>query len=99
MKKDNNKFFLGVVLGAAVGVLAGILTAPKSGKETRQDLKEQGKKAFNETKKTGQKLYQDTKTSGQKLIDKFFNKKAETEEKDLGVVEEVTETIEDQINE
>ena len=99
MKKDNNKFFLGVVLGAAVGVLAGILTAPKSGKETRQDLKEQGKKAFNETKKTGQKLYQDTKTSGQKLIDKFFNKKGETEDKDLGVVEEVSETIEDQINE
>lgn len=93
MKKDNNKFFLGVVLGAAVGVIAGILTAPKSGKETRQDLKEQGKKALDETKKTSVKLYQGTKTGGQKLFDKIFNKKEEA----LGVVEEVSETVEDHL--
>ena len=95
MKKDNNKFFLGVVLGAAVGVIAGILTAPKSGKETRQDLKEQGKKALDETKKTSVKLYQGTKTGGQKLFDKIFNKKEEA----LGVVEEVSETVEDHLAE
>lgn len=33
------KFGLGVILGAAAGVVAGLLTAPKSGKETRQDIK------------------------------------------------------------
>ena len=33
------KFGLGLLLGAAVGAVAGILTAPKSGKETREDIK------------------------------------------------------------
>lgn len=99
MKKDNNKFFLGVVLGAAVGVIAGILTAPKSGKETRQDLKEHGKKALDETKKTSVKLYQGTKTGGQKFFDKIFNKKEEAKEEALGVVEEVSETVEDHLAE
>ncbi len=33
------KFGLGIILGAIVGVVAGFLTAPKSGKETREDIK------------------------------------------------------------
>lgn len=33
------KFALGAVFGALVGVVAGVLTAPKSGRETRADLK------------------------------------------------------------
>ena len=39
------KFGLGILLGAAVGVVAGLLTAPKSGKETRQDIKDKAKAA------------------------------------------------------
>lgn len=37
MKK--NKFIIGAAIGAVAGVAAGVLTAPKSGKETREDLK------------------------------------------------------------
>lgn len=37
------KFGLGIIIGGLIGVIAGILTAPKSGKETRADLK---KKAY-----------------------------------------------------
>ena len=33
------KFALGALIGVAVGAVAGILTAPKSGKETRADIK------------------------------------------------------------
>lgn len=33
------KVLLGAAIAAAVGVAAGMLTAPKSGKETRADLK------------------------------------------------------------
>ncbi len=33
------KFALGALVGMAAGVVAGILTAPKSGKETRADIK------------------------------------------------------------
>ena len=33
------KFGLGIIIGAVAGVVTGLLTAPKSGKETRQDIK------------------------------------------------------------
>lgn len=39
MSKDNKgKFFLFTMIAAIFGYLAGILTAPKSGKETRGDI-------------------------------------------------------------
>ena len=34
------KFGLGILIGAIAGVVTGLLTAPKSGKETRQDIKD-----------------------------------------------------------
>jgi gas vesicle protein len=42
-KKENTgkKIALGAVVAAAVGYLSGILTAPKSGKETRKQLVEE----------------------------------------------------------
>lgn len=40
MSKSNGKNVVGaIILGAAAGYVAGILTAPKSGKDTRQDIK------------------------------------------------------------
>lgn len=39
MSKNNRNFAIGAVIAAGVGYIAGILTAPKSGKETRQDIK------------------------------------------------------------
>ncbi|MCA9301511.1 YtxH domain-containing protein [Candidatus Nomurabacteria bacterium] len=33
------RFGLGIIIGAIAGVVAGLLTAPKSGKETRDDIK------------------------------------------------------------
>jgi len=36
---SKSKVALGVIIGAAAGVVAGFLTAPKSGKETRADIK------------------------------------------------------------
>ncbi len=42
---SKSKFALGALIGAAAGVVAGVLTAPKSGKETRADLKAKAEKA------------------------------------------------------
>lgn len=36
---SKGKFALGAIFGAIVGAAAGILAAPKSGKETRADIK------------------------------------------------------------
>ncbi|HLB66142.1 MAG TPA: YtxH domain-containing protein [Candidatus Saccharimonadales bacterium] len=39
MKDRSKKFALGTIFAAIGGYVAGVLTAPKSGKETRQDIK------------------------------------------------------------
>ncbi len=41
----SKKFLLGATIGAIAGFVTGILTAPKSGKETRQDIKDASVKA------------------------------------------------------
>ncbi len=43
------KLAIGALLGAAAGFLTGILVAPKSGKETRQDIKTSANKAKDAT--------------------------------------------------
>lgn len=40
MKDSTKKLALGAVIAGAVGYVAGVLTAPKSGKETRADIKD-----------------------------------------------------------
>ena len=37
---SKSKIALGALFGAAAGFITGVLTAPKSGKETREDIKE-----------------------------------------------------------
>ncbi len=49
------KFGLGIILGALVGVVTGLLTAPKSGKETRDDIK----KKAGEVKGTAERKLKD----------------------------------------
>lgn len=39
---NSGKILLGVLIGAAAGVLAGILIAPEKGSETREKLAEMG---------------------------------------------------------
>jgi len=47
---------IGAGLGAAVGVTAGILLAPKSGKETREDIARNAKKATEAVSENTKKL-------------------------------------------
>lgn len=49
------------LLGALVGATAGILLAPKSGKETREDIKKGGKKAYRKARKAGAKTVSEAK--------------------------------------
>lgn len=44
MSNGKGKFTLGAIVGIAAGVVTGILTAPKSGKETRGDIKQKAGK-------------------------------------------------------
>lgn len=49
--KKGQKFAIGAIVAAAAGYIAGILTAPKSGKETRQDIKDTAIKTKQEAEK------------------------------------------------
>ena len=57
-KKQNGTgtFFLGAAVGAVAGAAAGILTAPKSGKQTRADIARGTKKAARKVKSESKKL-------------------------------------------
>lgn len=67
MAKDTGKkIAIGAVFAAAAGYVTGLLTAPKSGKETRQDLKEAASKFAREAEKKLKSLH----TELSDLIDK-----------------------------
>jgi len=57
MSKTTKRWALGAVFAAAAGYVAGILTAPKSGKETRQDIKEAAEHGMAEAEKQLKKLH------------------------------------------
>lgn len=52
----NHYFFKGLLFGGALGGIAALLLAPKSGKELRADIQETGKKAV----ETGKKAFHET---------------------------------------
>jgi gas vesicle protein len=62
--KTQSHFFRGICIGSALGALAGILFAPKSGKDLRYDIREKGSEVFGE----GMDFYSDTRKRAQKVL-------------------------------
>jgi gas vesicle protein len=62
-KRTNNKtrtvriFALGAGLMAVAGYIAGLLTAPKSGRETREDLRSKAESAYSAAERELKKLH------------------------------------------
>lgn len=54
---NNKKWALGAIFAGVGGYVAGILTAPKSGKETCQDIKDEATKLKAEAEKSLKKLH------------------------------------------
>ena len=58
MSKDSNKkWAIGALIAATAGFIAGILTAPKSGKETREDIRDTANRVVSEAEKQLKKLH------------------------------------------
>ncbi len=57
--KHNNasKYAIGAALTALAGYVAGLLTAPKSGRETRKDVKDQAERTYATAEKELKKLH------------------------------------------
>ncbi len=77
MGKSAQKFAIGTVIAAAAGYVAGVLTAPKSGKETRQDIKDTASRSVTEAEKELKKLHtelnallEESKQKGSQLSEK-----------------------------
>ena len=64
---SKGKLALGALVGAAAGFVTGILTAPKSGKETRADLKQKAE----EVKSKAEKTVNDTRKTVEKTVDDY----------------------------
>jgi gas vesicle protein len=56
-KNTTKKWAIGTIFAAIAGFTAGILTAPKSGKETRKDIREVTLKSLAETEKQLKNLH------------------------------------------
>lgn len=62
MDKRTKRFAIGTVIAAAAGYVAGILTAPKSGKETRQDIKDTAVRTYSAAEKRLKALHTELST-------------------------------------
>lgn len=56
-KNNGGKWAVGALFGIIAGYIAGILTAPKSGKETREDIKNTANRVISEAEKKLKKIH------------------------------------------
>lgn len=92
MSKDSaKKFAIGTVVAAAAGYVAGVLTAPKSGKETRQDIKDTAEKSVAEAEKQLRKLH----TELNNLIDEAKSKAGDLSDKTRKELDNLLEKAKD----
>lgn len=85
MSNTTRKVAAGAVVAGVVGYVAGILTAPKSGKETRKDIKDTAVKGWAEAEKQLKNLYTELakKVDELKVIANDLSGKAKDEANDL----------------
>lgn len=74
MQNNTESFFKGLLLGTVAGAVAGILLAPKSGEETREDikklavdLKDKAEDTYEKARKEVEKKIAQIKRAGEKL--------------------------------
>jgi gas vesicle protein len=99
------KVAIGGAIAGLLGFLAGILTAPKSGKETRQDIKDSANKGIAEAEKNLKKLHTeldkaikeakarsgDLSVRAQKELDELLAKAKDSKEKAREILSAVHE--------
>lgn len=100
-RRDNyKKLAIGSAVAAAAGYLAGLLTAPKSGKETRADIRTAAEKSRIEAEKDLKRLHteldkviKEAKVGGDKLGVKAQQELGEVVDKAKDTKEKVREVL------
>jgi len=90
-EKSVGYLFVGLLIGGALGALAGILFAPKSGKELRKDIKKKG----NEILEDGKELYADTNAKAKEIFGEVTHQAKELKKE----AEDAGEKIADEVQE
>ena len=98
--KSNGKWAIGAVVAGVAGFVTGILTAPKSGKETREDIKNAASKAKAEAEKNLKVLHSElnkaideVKAKGEVLSGKAKQEFEEIVEKAKSAKEKVRDVL------
>lgn len=74
MSRDDGKFLLGALIGAAAGVVVGVMFAPRSGKETRKIIGEKAKEYSEKGKDLVQKGTEAAKGRIKQTADKISDR-------------------------
>jgi gas vesicle protein len=90
-EKSQVHFFKGLLIGGALGALAGVLFAPKSGKKLRSDIKEKGREILN----GGKEIYADASTKAKDIFEEVKHQAKDLKEE----AEDTGEKIADEVHE
>ncbi|MGD9488284.1 MAG: YtxH domain-containing protein [Calditrichaceae bacterium] len=80
MSSNESKFLKGFLLGGAFGMIAGVLFAPKSGKDTRDDLKHESDDLLEKAQSELDKIKNELNDLKDKISDTIKKGKAKLEQ-------------------
>ena len=92
-EKPQCHFCMGLLIGGALGALAGIFFAPKSGKELRSDIKEKG----NEVLKDAKGIYANASTNAKEIIGEVKHQAKDLEKEAEGTSEKIAGKVQEKI--
>jgi gas vesicle protein len=92
-EKPQGHFFMGLLIGGALGALAGIFFAPKSGKELRSDIKDKGSEVLKDAKE----IYADASTKAKEIIEEAKHQAKELKKEAEGTGEKIADEIQEKI--
>jgi len=92
-EKTKGCFFKGLLIGSAFGALAGILFAPKSGKELRSEIKEKGIEVLTD----GTIIYSDVGTKAKELIEEVKQQAMVLKTEAEGAGEKIADGVKEKI--
>ena len=81
MSERNGDLLKGLLIGGLIGVVAGILYAPKSGKETRKDIARTADDLLSRAKDEYEKAVEKSKAAYEAAVKRLKNLELSTKEK------------------
>jgi gas vesicle protein len=92
-EKPQCHFCMGLLIGGALGALAGIFFAPKSGKELRADIKEKGSEVLKDAKE----IYADAGIKAKDISEEAKHQAKELKKEAEGTGEKIAGEVQEKI--